>query len=110
MGKFYGVIGYADQVEKSPGVWTEQITKRYYSGDVLKQAINRRDGENLNSSVTVDNRLSIVSDPFAEQNFQKIRYVTWMGANWQIKSVEVQRPRLILTIGGVYNEQKVGAS
>ena len=104
MAKFYGAIGYAEQVETKPGVWQEKIKERYYSGDILKHAMNRREGENLNSNVTVDNLLSIVSDPFAEQNFQKIRYAVWMGAKWQVRSVEVQRPRLILTIGGVYNE------
>lgn len=35
--------------------------------------------------------------------FHTMKYVVWMGASWKITSIEVQRPRLLLTIGGVYN-------
>ena len=40
MAKFYGVIGYAIQVETVPGVWEDQIIERNYRGDVL-QNMNR---------------------------------------------------------------------
>jgi len=105
MAKFYGAIGYADTVETTPGVWQERITERIYSGDVLKNTSKTRDGENLNPNLVLENRLSIVADPFAYEHFYSIRYVQWMGAKWQVSAVEVQRPRLILTVGGVYNEQ-----
>jgi hypothetical protein len=105
MGKFYGEIGYAETVETAPGVWQEQITKRQYFGDVVRNVSKMRDGENLNDNLTIDNRLSIVADPYAYEKFHAMRYVNWMGVLWKITSVEVQRPRLILTIGGVYNEQ-----
>jgi hypothetical protein len=107
MAKFYGEIGYADgQEELTPGVWTEKIITRKYAGDVLRNVSKMREGENLNDNLVLDNRLSIVADPFAYSNFYAMRYVDWMGAHWKIKSVEVQRPRLILTIGEVYNEQE----
>lgn len=107
-GKFYGPIGYAETVETIPGVWIEEITERKYSGDVIRNISRTRDGENLNVNLVVDNRLSIVADPFAYANFYAMRYVEWMGAKWQITSVDVQRPRLILSLGPVYNEQKTG--
>lgn len=106
MGKFYGEIGYAEQIETIPGIWQEQITERKYIGDVIKNIIKMRDGENLNDDLIIDNRLSIVADPFAYQKFHAMRYVKWMGALWKIKSIEIQKPRLILTIGALYNEQK----
>ena len=105
MAKFYGEIGYADTVEKKPGVWVEEVVKRNYYGDVIKQESKMQAGEALNDDLTVSNRLSIVADPYAYAKFSMMRYVVWMGAKWKIISVEVQRPRLILTIGGVYNEQ-----
>ena len=105
MAKFYGAIGYAKTTETAPGVWQERITERKYSGDILKNASKTHDGENLNPNLVLENRLSIVADPFAYANFHTIRYVQWMGAKWQVSGVEVQRPRLILTIGQVYNEQ-----
>jgi len=105
MAKFYGAIGYSVMKErvKDDGVWIEEITERNYSGDVLKNVIRTKSGETLNDNITVDNRLSIIADLFANENFQSMRYVKWMGALWKISSVEVIRPRLLLTIGGVYN-------
>ena len=107
MAKFYGAIGYSILTErvKDDGVWIEVITERNYSGDVLKNIIRTKSGETLNDDITVDNRLSIIADAFANENFQSMRYVKWMGASWKISSVEVLRPRLLLTIGGVYNVQ-----
>lgn len=105
MSKFYGVIGYAEMAETSPGVWQESVTTRNYYGDVIKNTSKVRDGEHLNDNLTLDNKLSIVADPFAYEKFHSMRYVQWLGTLWKITSVEVQRPRLILTIGGIYNEQ-----
>lgn len=106
MGRFYGEIGYADTIETSPGVWVEEITIRHYYGDIVKNTSKIREGENLNDNLVLENRLSIVADPFAYEKFHAMRYVKWMGAKWKITSVDVQRPRLILTIGGIYNEQE----
>ena len=103
MARFYGAIGYAETTETAPGVWTEGITERNYSGDVIRNTRRWQSGENLNDNLTIDNVFSIVSDPYADQNFHNMRYITWMGASWKITSVEVQRPRLLLTVGGVYN-------
>lgn len=105
MGKFYGVIGYAETIETAPGVWTEGITERNYFGDVLKISSRWQTGENINDNLTINNQFSIVADPFAYQNFHAMKYIKWMGASWKITKIDVQRPRLILTIGGVYNGQ-----
>lgn len=107
MGKFYGPVGYVESTESSPGVWDEIPTEKNYSGDILKNTKRWQAGENLNDDLTINNLFSILSDPYADQNFHKIRYIKWMGACWKVTSVEVQRPRLILTIGGVYNGVKV---
>jgi len=110
MAKFYGKIGFAKQVETKPGVWEEKITERNYSGDVLQKISKWKEGENVNPDLTMQNRLSIVSDPFANENFHAMRYVTWMGAKWKITAVEVVRPRLTLTVGGVYNERETSGT
>lgn len=103
MAKFYGVIGYAETSEKSPGVWSEDITERNYYGDVVKISRSWQAGENLNDDLNISNQISIVADPFAYQNFHTMRYIKWMGASWKISKIDVQRPRLILSIGGCYN-------
>lgn len=105
MPKFYGHVGYYDTEETSPGIWQEKIIERLYSGDVLRNISKLQSGEQLNDNLTINNQVSILADPFAYQNFFNIRYIRWMGALWKINSVDVQPPRLILSIGGVYNEQ-----
>lgn len=104
MAKFYGIIGYGETKEMKPGVWEEEITERNYYGDVLQFGRRWESGEHLNDDLNVSNKISIVADPFAYQNFHAIRYIVWMGSKWKISNVEVQYPRLILSIGGIYNE------
>lgn len=105
MAKFYGSVGYADTVETTPGVWEEGITERMYFGDLTRNTRRLQSSDTLNDDINVANEISIVADPFANQNFHKMRYVSFMGSKWKITNVEVQYPRLILTIGGVYNGQ-----
>ena len=106
MAKFYGPVGYADTVETAPGVHEEKITERMYSGDLLRNTGLLQSAETLNDNVNVANEISIVADPFARENFHRMRYVVFMGAKWKITKVEVGYPRLILTIGGLYHESK----
>lgn len=103
MAKIYGVIGYASQVETSPGVWVEQITERTYYGDLTRRGWRNESSGNLNDNINISNEVSIIADPFACQNFHTIKYVTINGVKWKVSSVEIQQPRLILSIGGVYN-------
>lgn len=104
MAKWFGIIGYGQQTQTSPGVFEDVIIKREYSGDVLQNTSRwSTTPESTNDNLTINNRISILADPFARDNFHTMRYVTFMGTEWKITSVEVQYPRLILTIGGVYN-------
>jgi hypothetical protein len=103
MAKFYGPIGYAELKETKPGVHTEEITERNYYGDLIRNSRRLQSSENLNDDINVANEISILADPFANQNFHKMRYVEFMGAKWKITNVQVQYPRLVLTVGGVYN-------
>lgn len=103
MARFYGIVGYGITEETSPGVWTDRIEERAYTGDTIKNYRKLSNGESINDNIDVANSISILSDPFAIQHFHSIKYVKWMGAAWKVIGVEVQYPRLILTIGGVYN-------
>lgn len=106
MAKFYGPIGYAETVETRPGVWDEQITERMYFGDLVRNTRRLQDSGTLNDNINVANEISIVADPFANENFHSMRYVEFMGTKWKISNVEVQYPRLILSIGGEYNGEE----
>lgn len=103
MAKFYGKVGFAETVETSPGVWEETITERNHYGDVLPNIRRLESGQSINDNVVVNNKISIVSDPYASQHFFNIRYVEWMGTKWKVTNAEVMFPRIMLTIGGVYN-------
>lgn len=105
MAKFYGEIGFGTSIETSPGVYEDQVTTRNYYGDLIKNTRRLESSGSVNDDVNISNQISIVADPYANENFYSMRYVKFMGSKWKISDVEVQYPRLILTIGGVYNEQ-----
>ncbi len=103
MAKWCGVIGYAETKETEPGLWEEQITERSYYGDLTRNTRKLQTSASVNDDIGIANELSVVSDPYAIQNFFAMRYAAFMGAKWKITNVEVQYPRLILTLGGIYN-------
>lgn len=104
MPKWYGKIGYGVTEETSPGVWTEEIVERQYYGDIIRNLRRLETSDQVNDNVSVSNEISIVSDPYAFENFHSIRWIEFMGAKWKVSSVEVQYPRLVLSLGGVYND------
>lgn len=107
MAKFYGPIGYAVAKETSPGVWMDEIIERNYFGDILENTSGwSSDSDSTIDELSINNRISIIADPFAYENFQSMKYVKFMGANWKITKAKVERPRLILTVGGVYNGEQ----
>lgn len=103
MAKYYGSVGYEDTVEQTSGIFKENITERQYYGDVVRNNRRLENSGEINDSINVTNQISIVADPYAIQNFWKIRYATFMGQKWKVKDVSVESPRLILTLGGLYN-------
>lgn len=105
MSKFAGNVGYTSGYSIVDGVATEQMVVRHYYGEVMKNSRRLTNGESINDDVTLGNSFSIVADAYAYQNYSGIRYVEWMGTKWKVDSVEVERPRLILSCGGVWNGQ-----
>ena len=104
MAKWHGKVGYIESKETSPGVWTPTFTERNYYGDILRNTSRwTPSSDGTNDDLNVNVQISIVADPFAYQNFHNIKYVEFMGVNWSVTSVDPQRPRINLTIGGVYN-------
>lgn len=103
MARYYGAVGYATSRLTAPGVYEDTIEERFYRGDILKNTSRWQRNDYLNDDLNISNRISILADPYAYENFSKIKYVVWMCQKWKVSEIEVQRPRLILTIGGVYN-------
>ncbi len=105
MAKYAGKVGYVhESVETKPGVWEDSVVEKSYFGDVNRNTRKLDETtDKLNKDLSVSNEISIVADAYAFEHFFAIRYVEWSGALWTVDSVEVQSPRLILRLGGVYN-------
>jgi len=103
MARFYGRVGYGETAETVPGVWADVIVEYSYYGDVVRNARNLQEGENLNKDLSVQNSISIIADQYAYDHFFAIRYVEWAGVLWTVSTVEVQSPRLLLRLGEVYH-------
>ena len=105
MAKYCGQIGFSDTVETVPGVWTNRITERNYYGDLIRNTRRLNLSDKVNEDINISNEFSILADPYANENFFNMKYITYMNAKWRITDVRVEYPRLILTVGGLYNEQ-----
>lgn len=104
MNKFHGPIGFIQTVETKPGVWTETAVERSYYGDIIKRRVNiQQSSESINPNVSITTSVSILADPFANDNFHTIRYVKWLGKKWKISNVDVEYPRITIQLGGIYN-------
>ena len=104
MAKYFGKIGYIVTKETSPGIWKPDVVERTYSGDVLRNSSTWSESSgSTNDNLELNCQISIVADPFAYQNFHSMKYIHYLGAKWKVKTVEPKYPRLILTVGGVYN-------
>lgn len=106
MAKWFGKIGYAETVETEPGIWEEKIVEHAYYGEMTKNYRRLQNSSEINDSINISNQISIIADPFAMNNFHTMCYAVYMGVKWKISDVEVQYPRLQLTLGGVYNGEQ----
>lgn len=104
MSKCSGFIGYALTEETQPGVWSETITEKKYYGDVVRDNRKIVDQGEINGSVNINNNISIISNSFMMNNMAFMRYITFMNSKWKINSVDIKPPRIIITLGGLYNE------
>lgn len=101
--RFSGKVGYGETVETAPGVHADLVTEFTYFGDVIRNSLKSQSGESVNNDLSVGNSISIVANAYAREHFSAIRYVEWAGTKWSVTEIELQPPRLILRLGGVYN-------
>lgn len=110
MAKWYGMIGFAENVEVEAGVWEDEIVEHPYYGDTVRNTRKLQGSGEINDNINISNQISIVADPYANQNIYNMRYADFIGAKWKITDVEVQYPRLILTIGELWNGNERGTT
>lgn len=102
--KYHGKVGYFETVETKPGLFEEKLTFREYYGDVIRNTKRDSSGSRVNDTITISNQISIVADPYAREHFFSIMCIEWQGALWKVTEVEVQHPRLVLSLGDIYHE------
>lgn len=104
MAKWHGTVGYIKQEMVSPDVYDSILIERKYYGDLIRNSRGwSNPSEGTNDNLTLNNQISIIADSFATDNSAYMKYVEMMGAKWKITNIEIRRPRLVLTIGGLYN-------
>lgn len=104
MAKYSGMVGYVEkQIETRPGKWEDVIIERHYTGDIHIAQERWQSSSKVHEDFNVDNKISIVGDPYAIANFAFIRYVIWQGVKWKVQSITVERPRLNIYLGGIYH-------
>ena len=105
MAKFAGLVGYGVQVETSPGIWENEERTLVMKGDLIRQNVDIRGNDKINGDIALGHRLSLIGDAYAFDNYFNMKWVEIDGRKWTVASIEVQRPRLIVGIGGLYNGQ-----
>lgn len=103
MSKFCGKVGYGITKQVKPGVWEEIIEEKDVVGDLLKNTYRQNVSSSVNPKIVLNNTVSVILDPYMLQNYNLIRYISFRGIAWNVDSVEVQYPRLVLTLGGEYH-------
>ena len=103
MAKFYGAIGYVENIEAKPGVFKAKVTERNYAGDLLRNTRDLQSSDKVNDDIKIANEIHIVADAYADNHFYAIRYAKFRGVKWKVTKVEVRHLHLILTLGGLYN-------
>lgn len=102
--RYCGNIGYLIHVREKYEEYDTWVIRKY-KGDVLSTNKYLQQGYSINDSLVVNNRISIVADPYAYDTWDRIRYAEYMGKKLKVTSIDkdLSNKRLILTLGGVYN-------
>lgn len=108
--KYYGTIGFWQKdVEIRPGVKRSKIVEKSYTGDVLENRQRWATTEFQNDNLVINNRISIIGDLYLNSNISSVKYVTYMGEKWKVKSIDVTKyPRVVMELGEVYNGVNAG--
>ena len=108
MSKFAGTIGFLVTEEKEPGLNIPVPKEFPYRGDLLRNNIKREgNSDSINDNINISNQISIVANPYAKNHIYEMKYLKFqmpkLGGVWKITNAEVQEPRIVLTLGGVYS-------
>lgn len=104
MARFSGLVVYVVEEETTPGVWSPVEKSRMMKGDVIHQVSRHQTSDKINDDIILNHRISLIGDAFAFENYYNIRYVKMDSIKWKVTAIEIKRPRLIVTLGGMWND------
>lgn len=103
MARFSGLVGYVTEEETVPGVWGPVEKTRMMKGDVIHQVSRYDKGEKVNDDIVLNHRISLIGDSYSFGNYYNLKWVKMGTIKWKVTSIEIKRPRLIVSLGGVWN-------
>ena len=101
--KFYGEVGFVKTTVNEISVAEESVIRLPYYGEIIRDRRRINSSDKIVKDVSIQNEISIVADKFMTDNLAWIKFVNWHGIDWSVDTVEINYPRINLTLGGVYN-------
>ena len=101
--KFYGEVGFVKTIVNEVSVAEESVTLVPYYGEIIRDKRRIDSSDKIVKDISLQNEVSIVADKFMTDNLAWIKFVKWRGINWSVDSVDINYPRITLSLGGVYN-------
>ena len=102
--KYYGAVGFSETAKTGLDIWETRIVERMYAGDISRVSTGWKTSEHLNDELSVSMEISFIGDVHALENYSSIRYAVWRGTKWRVTDIAEAFPRIILTLGGEYND------
>jgi len=103
--RFFGKIGFEETRETIPGIWEPTVVYKEYIGDVNRNQRRWQEQQNsINDNINVSNEISVLADDYMLKNLGSMKCVEYGGSKWKISWINLQYPRVILTLGDTYNE------
>lgn len=105
MARFSGIVGFSRTVEEPPnsGIWVEVAYDHPVFGDFVREGRRWEKSEQANDNLVINNYVSVVLDKFMKEHCQYVKWVEIEGSKWKVSSVEIEYPRIKLTLGGRWN-------
>ena len=101
--RWYGKIGFGITKEVRKGVWKPVIEDREYYGNIISvKKTAEQQSYSTNDNLMINAKISILDDGYLSSNCASIRYVEFMGTLWKVREIAPEYPRLVLTLGGLY--------
>lgn len=104
MSRFWGYIGINKGIVESgtPGVVEYEIERVRVSGEIRNARLSWPNA-NARERLSAQHVLSLITPEDSDIDYNGVVYVEWHNTQWAVTAIQYNRPRLELTMGGLYN-------